>query len=744
MTRQAPLKLSVLLVAALFSASAWAGLGKINVRSNLGETLRADIPVTGLSAAELEALRVGLAGNDTFRDLKVDYPSALSSLRFSLVKNGANGVVRVTSTKPINEPFLRFVVEARGAAARSVREYTVLLDPPEFKGRNGQDLVPAETGVAAPRGRVKNDAAPSAARAGVLRVEPGSSLNSLAAGVQPPGASLAQTMAALVQQNPRAFIAGDPDRLRAGAQLKVPSAASIKAVSVADARRTLSGVPEPAAAASAQSAPAQAVAALPVVPAPAPAQAAPAPVASIQATAPVAAPAAPQAAASAPSSETLTTLEGQVAERDKSLKDAETRIAALEAKLQSLQQGAAKPAPAESAEGSGFLAGLLDNLPLVGGVAGGGLLLALLGVLAARRKKAPASANLGLAPNTLIAGRSSAASPLVPGAAAAEGGQSFMSDFTRSFGEIDAGEVDPVAEAEVYIAYGRDQQAEEILKDALNRDPARHEVRLKLLEIYAARQDKDSFERVARELHAAFDGKGQQWAKAAAMGLLLDADNPLYQSGEAMAGTPAAAGAPLTEAIDLDQELMAVAQAPAPFNMPLAEGAVPPEAAATPADDGFDDPLRAALFGEADAIEAAPAPQEPDAKLLDFDLDSLDSGVAKVEKAPAEAPVKADASLLDFDFQLDDPTLANATSVAPPEEDDLGDFAALFQNNEPATLMSGVSVSDDPLSTKLDLAKVYLDMGDSEGAREVLKELTGEAKGSLKDEAELLLAKINI
>ncbi|WP_245944706.1 FimV/HubP family polar landmark protein [Crenobacter cavernae] len=700
--------------------------------------------MTGLSAAELEALRVGLAGNDTFRDLKVDYPSALSSLRFSLVKNGANGVVRVTSTKPINEPFLRFVVEARGAAARSVREYTVLLDPPEFKGRNGQDLVPAETGVAAPRGRVKNDAAPSAARAGVLRVEPGSSLNSLAAGVQPPGASLAQTMAALVQQNPRAFIAGDPDRLRAGAQLKVPSAASIKAVSVADARRTLSGVPEPAAAASAQSAPAQAVAALPVVPAPAPAQAAPAPVASIQATAPVAAPAAPQAAASAPSSETLTTLEGQVAERDKSLKDAETRIAALEAKLQSLQQGAAKPAPAESAEGSGFLAGLLDNLPLVGGVAGGGLLLALLGVLAARRKKAPASANLGLAPNTLIAGRSSAASPLVPGAAAAEGGQSFMSDFTRSFGEIDAGEVDPVAEAEVYIAYGRDQQAEEILKDALNRDPARHEVRLKLLEIYAARQDKDSFERVARELHAAFDGKGQQWAKAAAMGLLLDADNPLYQSGEAMAGTPAAAGAPLTEAIDLDQELMAVAQAPAPFNMPLAEGAVPPEAAATPADDGFDDPLRAALFGEADAIEAAPAPQEPDAKLLDFDLDSLDSGVAKVEKAPAEAPVKADASLLDFDFQLDDPTLANATSVAPPEEDDLGDFAALFQNNEPATLMSGVSVSDDPLSTKLDLAKVYLDMGDSEGAREVLKELTGEAKGSLKDEAELLLAKINI
>lgn len=53
-----------------------------------------------------------------------------------------------------------------------------------------------------------------------------------------------------------------------------------------------------------------------------------------------------------------------------------------------------------------------------------------------------------------------------------------------------------------------------------------------------------------------------------------------------------------------------------------------------------------------------------------------------------------------------------------------------------------MSLSDDPLSTKLDLARVYLDMGDKEGAREVLEELLTEAQGALKSEAESLLASL--
>ncbi|TCP13836.1 pilus assembly protein FimV [Crenobacter luteus] len=727
MIRQAPLKLTVLLVAALCSAGASAGLGPISVRSNLGETFRADIPLSGVAAAEFDSVRVGLAGNETFRDLGVDYPATLSSLRFSLVRGASGAVVRVTSVKPVRDPFLRFVVEARGGTTRSVREYTVLLDPPEYRVRGGQDLALDDELPARPRAAPAERAVATATPAGLL-VTPGSTLYSLAARVQPPGASLDQTRAALLKLNPDAFIGGDPDRLRAGARLKVPSAARIRALSAAETRRLLAGgepAPVPASPGGASFVPAAQGVSPP--PAAAPVPATPALVAPVAAASAGAAQAQPVLA-----DEALGQLEAQVAERDKSLKAAEARIAALEAKLRTLQQDAPPPAPA-AAEGGGWLDAIVARLPLIGGVAAGALLLALAGLGLARRRRARQVADAGLVSPGLAGGASTVTSPVLRGATTA-GAPSFMSDFTRSFGEIDAGEVDPVAEAEVYIAYGRDQQAEEILKDALARDPARHEVRLKLLEIYAAREDRESFEPVARELHLAFDGRGQQWAKAAAMGQLLDPENPLYHSGEVLATQPPDAAESFGP-IDLDQELMAVAQAaPPPPSVPAAT-----EAAPTAAEE-VADPLRAALFGEDDVQPgAASSGPAPDA-LLDFDLDALVAAPA-AETAPPAAEGKVDDKLLDFDFQLDDAPPAKAPDAAPQQDDALGDFAALFQDDAP-TSMSGVSAGDDPLSTKLDLARVYLDMGDSEGAREVLTELAGEASGPLKDEAESLLAKI--
>ena len=89
-------------------------------------------------------------------------------------------------------------------------------------------------------------------------------------------------------------------------------------------------------------------------------------------------------------------------------------------------------------------------------------------------------------------------------------------------------EVDPIAEADVYIAYGRDEQAEEILRDALREQPRHHALHVKLLEIYAARRDRKGFADVAAELHAATGGKGGAWEQAAQMGQLLDPGNPLY------------------------------------------------------------------------------------------------------------------------------------------------------------------------------------------------------------------------
>jgi pilus assembly protein FimV len=112
---------------------------------------------------------------------------------------------------------------------------------------------------------------------------------------------------------------------------------------------------------------------------------------------------------------------------------------------------------------------------------------------------------------------------------------SVMTDFSRlGLGAIDTHEVDPIAEAEVYMAYGRDAQAEEILKEALNKDPGRQEIAMKLLEIYAARRDTLAFETQASEIYAAIAGQPTPlWAKVTELGRSIDPENPLYQFKDA-------------------------------------------------------------------------------------------------------------------------------------------------------------------------------------------------------------------
>lgn len=113
------------------------------------------------------------------------------------------------------------------------------------------------------------------------------------------------------------------------------------------------------------------------------------------------------------------------------------------------------------------------------------------------------------------------------------GDTSFLSDFSQGgMGNISTDEVDPIAEAEVYLAYGRDEQAEEILREAVVKDPARHEIREKLLEIYSQRGDVAAFETMAEELYAALEGRGGElWGRVAILGRKLNPDNPMFSGG---------------------------------------------------------------------------------------------------------------------------------------------------------------------------------------------------------------------
>ncbi|HET7775743.1 MAG TPA: hypothetical protein VFK74_05195, partial [Azospira sp.] len=118
-----------------------AGLGKLTVLSSLGQPLRAEVEI-GANREELSGMTAHLATQDAFKQAGVDYVSTLSDLRFSLDKrpNGTS-VVRITSSRPVNEPFLDFLVELNWATGRLVREYTFLLDPPEVAPKSGGKAV---------------------------------------------------------------------------------------------------------------------------------------------------------------------------------------------------------------------------------------------------------------------------------------------------------------------------------------------------------------------------------------------------------------------------------------------------------------------------------------------------------------------------------------------------------------------------------------------------------------------------
>ncbi|MEO8677273.1 MAG: FimV/HubP family polar landmark protein, partial [Casimicrobiaceae bacterium] len=192
-------------------------------------------------------------------------------------------------------------------------------------------------------------------------------------------------------------------------------------------------------------------------------------------------------------------------------------------------------------EPPGFLDDLLSSTPTWAILAGA---LAIIGgivaLVAARRRKTTKFED------SIISGtdiKTNTVFGSTGGGVVNTGDNSLASDFSREgLGNIDTDEVDPIAEAEVYLAYGRDAQAEEILKEALKKDPQRQEIYLKLLEIHAQHNKPSAFETVAAELYSVSQGQGEVWQKAVGLGRQLDPNNPIFaESGSTAAAAAAAA-----------------------------------------------------------------------------------------------------------------------------------------------------------------------------------------------------------
>src|SRR3989344_8211008 len=124
----------------------WAlGLGKLNVQSALGEGLRAEIDVTSLTADEGATLQVKVATPETYRAAGVDYNGVLTNTTIPLQRR-ADGrpFLRLSSDRPVQEPFVDVILDLAWSSGRLVREYTLLFDPPAARS------APAPAPVTAP------------------------------------------------------------------------------------------------------------------------------------------------------------------------------------------------------------------------------------------------------------------------------------------------------------------------------------------------------------------------------------------------------------------------------------------------------------------------------------------------------------------------------------------------------------------------------------------------------------------
>jgi pilus assembly protein FimV len=357
-------------------------------------------------------------------------------------------------------------------------------------------------------------------------------------------------------------------------------------------------------------------------------------------------------------------------------------------------------------------------------------------------------------------------------------------------------DVDPVAEADVYLAYGRDLQAEEILKDALRTRPERLAIHQKLLEIYAKRRDAKAFEAIATLAFNLTDGMGLEWEQICEKGLALDPDNALYLPGgqplaeTAVSTRPASIDSvlpdletdqdkpsaeptrPVEGTSDLDLDLDFSLDEPDLPDLPEIDAPVPN----LPAAQAATEPVPLAMSDEATwSVPEAIEPVEP------LELDALDSALGKLDFTMPTTDADKDADAFDKTQVLSVPSMKDKPTDAfdktqvlqvpsiqnKPAADsgmmefDLGSLSLDFAMTKPGEIAEADGASgklkpdldeepvtqagafpdmaDDPLETKLALAEEFKAIGDDDGARALIEEVISEATGEMKAKAQRAL-----
>lgn len=857
------LVLAIAAASALSSGMAHAlGLGELTLKSTLNQPLVAEIElldVKDLTAAEVVP---SLASPEDFTKAGVDRQTFLNDLTFTPVLN-ANGksILRVTSSKPLSEPMVKFLVQVMWPNGRLLRDYSVLLDPSKFSPQTADAAAqpaPAQTVTAPVTGATKSTP---------YTTTPRDTLWEIAAKARN-GGSIQQTMLAIQALNPDAFIDGNINRLKTGQVLRLPdqvqstSLPQPKAIAEVAAqnsawRQGRRYVAKPGTGQQQLDATKRARGE------DASAQAATDKLSLVSAdTGKGGKGAAGDAKALsnklAVAQESLDTARRDNAELKSRMSDLQSQVDKLQrlielknnqlAKLQA-EGGAGAPAataatPAMSAELAANPAAtpadaapapevvpappveptpaasdeqkfneLLTNPILLGLVGGGAVVLLLLLLLLARRRKAqqeaekhlrmaralaeeqafptdddlPESSFEGLEvppPSVKLATAPTPAPAPAPVIAPVVVTPPIAAPLVAPAAERSD---DVLAQAQSHIAAGRLNQAAALLEDAIKQEPQRSDLRLKLMEVYGQQGDRDAFVVQERQLVA----NGDNFARVEQLKSRFPAMVVAAAGGLAAAAIAAELDAQYVKDLLLDEP-----QAPEPaladfdsaFDLSLddLEAATPiaPAVAAEPAPEPEPEPL--AELDEFplddDLSFESVLQQQTEIKeslddLSDFDLDmdlggdasptilaedeflmSLDEDLKDLPAAPtvAEAPLDDLELPLDFDLSLADEM--DATPDQPDAfENELNDVNAELERlsqslGEPSfTEEDALASADDELdflsgtdevATKLDLAQAYIDMGDNDGARDILNEVVTEGDAGQKSEAKEMLSRL--
>jgi pilus assembly protein FimV len=339
---------------------------------------------------------------------------------------------------------------------------------------------------------------------------------------------------------------------------------------------------------------------------------------------------------------------------------------------------------------------------------------------------------------------------------------SFLTVYSDSDAVVQADEVDPVAEADVYIAYGRDEQAEEVLLDGVVSHPERIDIKQKLLSLYHKRQNVEGFERIAEELYSQRSAlTGDIWQQVCEMGKEVAPSNPLFELS----------GDDLNIAIESDSELLLEGDdiSEVALDADLDES-VEPAADEEDLVDHLDESLLSdkhsdleeelTIEDQSEMVVGSLAEDES-IQLINFDdgrseVSELDDVEIDALELSGDIPASIDLSkessaevenislddddqedLLEFNFdQVDDDQV----------DDDEGDDLERAFGELQAVSDLEIDPDYDEARTQYELAKVFVDLGDEDGARKILVELVANKENSTEvlSDAQELLDSINL